>query len=366
MKGVFKNFGRKEEEEKGVEEVEKVKKEAFLLPDRHPNRDFFVADIFDGVPFKDDMASMEHPIFSLSKKEDLRVIQYDHDNINISISPSLKVGLPTIFDKDVLLYCGSLLMAEVNKGIIPPKTIRLSSHDLLVATNRPTGGDSYARLKKALERLKGVSITTNIMTNGKQQSSGFGLIDKWDIIENSRVKKRMVKLEIRLSDWFYNSIVGREVLTINRDYFRIRQPLERRIYEIARKHCGEQDIFKINLEALYKKTGSASPLNKFAFSVRKIIERNALPDYLIDLERKDIVVFRRRKEEVEGLLEPSLKPVKIETLERAKEITIEAGTGWDFYALEQEFIELNKGRTDIENIDGLFIGFIKKKIAKCP
>jgi hypothetical protein len=35
-----------------------------LLPDRYPQGDFFVCDIFDAVP-KADMASMEHPIFSL-------------------------------------------------------------------------------------------------------------------------------------------------------------------------------------------------------------------------------------------------------------------------------------------------------------
>jgi hypothetical protein len=38
-----------------------------LLPIRHPNRDFFICDIFDSMPgFRDDRASMEHPIFSLS------------------------------------------------------------------------------------------------------------------------------------------------------------------------------------------------------------------------------------------------------------------------------------------------------------
>ena len=35
-----------------------------LLPDRYPQGDFFVCDIFDAVP-KADMASMEHPLFSL-------------------------------------------------------------------------------------------------------------------------------------------------------------------------------------------------------------------------------------------------------------------------------------------------------------
>jgi len=369
MKDFFKDFRRKEEEKKEVEKVEKVKKESFLLPDRYPNRDFFIADIFDGVPFKDDMASMEHPIFSLSTKRDVRVLEYSNNGTTIKIAPST-YGLPTIFDKDILLYCGSLLMAEVNKGIIPPKTIRISSYDLMRATNRiikGVGGENYKKLKQALERLTGVLITTNIKTNKVKQSAGFGLIDKYEIIESSRVKDRMVKLEIRLSDWFYNSIVGRDVLTINRDYFRIRQPLERRIYEIARKHCGEQEVFKINLEILYKKSGSASPLKKFAFNVRRIIERNILPDYLMHLEKKDIIVFRKRqeKEALESSLEPSIF-LKTQTLDKAKEITIKAGTGWDFYALKQEFIEFNKDNKDIKNIDGLFIGFVKNKIAKCP
>ena len=41
-----------------------------LLPDRHPQKDFFILDISDVVP-KDDMASMEHPLFSLATKPDM-------------------------------------------------------------------------------------------------------------------------------------------------------------------------------------------------------------------------------------------------------------------------------------------------------
>src|SRR3546814_339183 len=36
-----------------------------LLPVRHPNQDLFICDVLDAIP-KDDMASMEHPVFSLS------------------------------------------------------------------------------------------------------------------------------------------------------------------------------------------------------------------------------------------------------------------------------------------------------------
>ena len=90
---------------------------------------------------------MEHPVFSLSKKNDFRKLEYQKGNINLTIAPSI-YGLPTIFDKDVLLYCGSLLMDQVNKGITPPKILRISSHDLLVATNRRTDGDAINGLKK--------------------------------------------------------------------------------------------------------------------------------------------------------------------------------------------------------------------------
>lgn len=43
--------------------------------------------------------------------------------------------------------------------------------------------------------------------------------------------------KITLSDWLYNAVEGFEVLTLHRDYFRLRKPMERRIYELARKRA---------------------------------------------------------------------------------------------------------------------------------
>src|SRR3546814_8985814 len=74
-----------------------------LLPVRHPNQDLFICDVLDAIP-KDDMASMEHPVFSLSTKPDNRMRRYEHNGNVIEIIPSGK-GLATIHDKDILLYC---------------------------------------------------------------------------------------------------------------------------------------------------------------------------------------------------------------------------------------------------------------------
>src|SRR5471030_3152032 len=91
-----------------------------LLPQRHPNHDLFICDVLDAIP-KDDMASMEHPIFSLSTKPDTRVLQYEHNGNRVEITPSVK-GLATIHDKDVLIYCISQLIAKINRDEQPTRT----------------------------------------------------------------------------------------------------------------------------------------------------------------------------------------------------------------------------------------------------
>lgn len=336
----------------------------------HPNQDFFIADMFSNLnaSFKDDMATMEHPIFVLSKNKDMRCLEYKKDNVSISIIPSVK-GLPTIFDKDILLYCISMLMTEVNAGRIPPKKLRISSNDLLVSTNRPTDGHGYKNLKAALDRLKGVSIKTNIKTGKREQTGSFSLIDNYVVVESSRIKDRMIKLEIGISDWIYNSVVGKEVLTINPLYFEIGKPLERRLYEIARKHCGKQKHWSINLVPLMDKTGSTSPLRKFRYFIKQICEDNHIPDYSLTIDDNDMVTFTSllaQEEEKQKALNFDLPSIRPDTIDKGRKITLEAGTGWDFYALQSEFTQsLLEGFTP-EKVDGAFINFIKNKVAKAP
>ena len=89
----------------------------------------------------------------------------------------------------------------------------------------------------------------------------------------------MILVTVTLSDWIYRSVLSRSVLTLHRDYFRLRKPLERRVYEIARKHCGRQAEWRIGLETLLKKSGSTSPRRVFRKMIRDIAEEDGLPDY---------------------------------------------------------------------------------------
>ena len=85
-----------------------------LLPDRHPQKDFFILDISDVVP-KDDTSTMEHPMFSLATKPDMRHLHYQAGENTLKIVPSGN-GLPTVFDKDILIFCISQLMHKKNRG----------------------------------------------------------------------------------------------------------------------------------------------------------------------------------------------------------------------------------------------------------
>ena len=307
-----------------------------LLPDRMHQEDFFVCDIFDAVP-KADMASMEHPVFSISTKPDRRVRRYENGSNFIEISPSAK-GLATVHDRDILIFCISQLMAALNRGETVSKTLHFKAYDMLTATNRPTGGKSYSRLREALARLQGTQIETNITTGDAEVLDGFSLIDRFRIVRETR-EGRMQEVEVELSEWVFSAIKAREVLTIHRDYFRLRKPLERRMYELARKHCGQKRSWRIGLTRLQEKCGSTSAAWEFHRMVRKIVSEDEthghMPDYAVSFDG-DMVVFTNRNTMKLTPAAPSwIDDIRLDsdTYDEARE----AAPGWDPYYIEQEW-----------------------------
>ena len=164
---------------------------------------------------------MEHPLFSLSTRPDRRILTYAHNGVEVTVTPSVR-GRATIHDKDILIYCVSQLVAALNAGRAMHRTLVLRAHDLLVATNRDTGGDSYTRLREAFERLAGTRITTNLETGGIETTQGFGLIESWEIQRRTK-GGRMISVAVTLSEWIYRAVLAKSVLTLSRDYFRLRK-----------------------------------------------------------------------------------------------------------------------------------------------
>ncbi|MBP2160550.1 MULTISPECIES: replication initiator protein A [Asticcacaulis] len=340
-----------------------VKRQPLLPNRREEDLMFFMIEPLE-VILKDDMATMENPVYSLSKSIDKDVIRYEHNGNWIEIAPSSK-GRATIYDKDLILYCTSHIVRAVNEGRPVSQTVRLTAHDFLIFANRSRGGVAYMTLRDTLTRLSGTRITTNIKTGDQEEWKTFGLIEHGQIVSETR-DGRMQELEIKLSDWLFKGITSSEVLTLHPDYFRLRRPLERRLYELARKHCGRQPQWVITLANCMKKAGSKGQLKEFRRMVKEIIEDNEksdhFPDYSIAIEGDSLVFKRKPRSELTPRKEhaisgrPQLHP---DTYAKARK----AAPGLDVYALEIEWIDFwrSSGKPEFKSADAAFIGFCKSK-----
>ena len=301
---------------------------------------------------------MEHPLFSLATKPDMRCLEYSSGDNSLTIRPSW-IGLPTIFDKDILIFCISQLMHRKNRGEEVGKCVRFSARELLIATNRRTGGAEYKRLEEAFSRLQGTQFETDIRTGGIIQKKWFGLIDSGGFV-TKKGSDRVDRCEVVLSDWLMRAIKGNEIVTISNDYFRLRRPLERRIYEIARKHCGEKKKWPIGLEKLQNKTGSNAPIKKFRLNLRQIIKDDHIPFYRIELTSDDLVIFRPRTTKTE------VAPT-IELPDWAEEAArlIACKKGWDYYALREKWLDFAVAQTSKgnppDNAGAAFVAYCNKQ-----
>lgn len=336
-----------------------------LIPDKYPQKELFICDVADAV-LKDIMPHMEHPFYSLSKKPDTAVRRYEHNGNWIEITPSVK-GLATIYDKDILIYCISKIMEQFKRGETVSQRVQINSRDLLVFTNRGIGGKDYKALSESLDRLAGTRIKTNIKTGNEEQEDNFGLVNTTSIKRQHGLDGRLISCSITLSDWVFNAIQAQEVLTLHPDYFRLRKPLERRIYELARKHCGQQKKWSISIDLLYKKSGSRSNLRLFRQLLRGLAQNDHLPDYSVALdEDRGIITFYNRNTMPEQVDHPpSERPVlRADTYEKARK----AAPGYDIYGLEKEWLGHweASGQPELASPDAAFIGFCKKRHATNP
>ncbi|PPI86253.1 RepB family plasmid replication initiator protein (plasmid) [Candidatus Pantoea edessiphila] len=241
------------------------------------------------------MSSMEHPFFAL-KGGDRSTRRYVSGDKTITVAPNAAYGMATVFDKDIWIYAISKLQESINVNKFTSKIILFTPYDFFISTNRTVSGRTYKELKKSLERLAGTRITTNILySNKKQESVGFGLLDSWRIVEDKRGKIDIGMVEIVLPEWLYQALHKKQLLKISSDYFRIRKPIDRRIYEIARKHCGNQNEFIVSLAKLHVKVGSMSKQSEFKRMLKRLEKINYLPDYIILYDVKtDLVKFTNR------------------------------------------------------------------------
>lgn len=332
-----------------------------LKPVKHPQGDLFVCDITD-VILKDDLASMEHPFYSLSKKPDREPRRYVHNGNWIEFRPSIK-GMPTIYDKDLIIYAISQLIAGMNEGRPVSKNVRIDPYAFLIFTQRGVGGRDYDALCDSLDRIDGTRFRTNVLYEGTRSDTWMGIIDGAKLETDERTGKPR-SLEITLSDMVMNSVLEMDVLTLHRDYFRLSRPVDRRIYEMARKAVGQGESWAFKMDTLWRKSGSKGSLREFRRQMKPIIEGDYLPDYMVIYDDElDKITFVNRntmplaRETAKESGQQILLLLTPDVYHDARAIAV----GWDIHHVADRFASWWAGidRPTPKNPDALFLKFCK-------
>jgi len=336
---------------------------------RHASGDLFIVDGLDVVA-KDDLASMEHPFYSLTKKPVKEIEPFTYKNTTIEFKPSAS-GFPTIYDKDLIIYAISVVIAELEEGQDPPKKVSFDPIDFLLFTKKSTGGRSYSALCDSVDRLKGSYFKTNVKINGVIKDSWRSIIGDVEL-ETDEHSKKPKKITIDLSEMLIDSIKRREVLTLNRDYFNLTKPIERRVYQLVRKHIGQQKEWAPYMSTLYAKTGTRARLKEFRRSMREILAEDQLPDFHVSYDADaDQLKFTPRESFTRAYSKKKLtaasanKPfIKPGAYQKAKQYC----EGHDIYQIYEDWVEYwrKNGEQTFESNEGAFIAWVKKVYASQP
>lgn len=229
---------------------------------------------------------MIYPFFSLSKRKRTKPIKYETDKVYIEVAGIEGVGIATIYDADILIYVCSQLMEALNRGLPTSRTFQISMYDILQFIGKATGGQNYAELKAALDRLQATSILTNIRNDKFSKRERFNWITSWKAVEDTKTG-RPVAIEFELCKWLYEGIIEKRlVLKIHQGYFGLQSGYQRFLYNVARKMCGQKTTFRINMRKLYEISGSTDNFSHFRRGVVRAIDKSNIPGYAFQLTER--------------------------------------------------------------------------------
>ena len=246
-------------------------------------------DLFRALPGdlapRDAQDLMAYPFFSLAKSKRLAPIDFKTGSIVIRVEAVPEHGMATIWDADVLIWAASQIVEARDTGLRPSRLMGTTPYEILNFIGRGVSLRDYDRLKAALDRLQSTTVATSIRQPTERRMHRFSWINEWK--EKADPHGRPLGLELIVPDWFYAAVLDDAlVLTIDRAYFDLTGGLERWLYRLVRKHGGRQEFgWSFDFVHLHAKSGSLSPLKHFAYDLRDIVRRQALPGYRLTIEQ---------------------------------------------------------------------------------
>ncbi|HGO9242685.1 TPA: replication initiator protein A [Neisseria meningitidis] len=275
---------------------------------------FYYAPMGDILPIHS-IGAMEYPFFSLKKLElepfvceyktgaslaitgnaEMHVRKKTEDGTYVKELISL--GRATAYDEKLWVYLISKMQANYDATGSLYRRIRFNARDYLKNIGLPAGGSQFATLEKSLYRLRATQIVCNLESklsgNGgtvianKEYSKSFNLIDSFEYLKTTYEKKQhlnKMEIEVELPHWIIQTIQNKALLKISSAYItEDLTNLEKRVYLICEKFCGNSSYWHIGLENLQARLGSTVTLRHFKHELKKIIVNQSIPKYKIGI-----------------------------------------------------------------------------------
>lgn len=265
-------------------------------PEGNEHPDFFVPTLYD-IATKDNRSIMDVAVFRLSKKNKRasETICYTLTDGYVEVKAGLD-GMASVWDYDIVLMAISHLTDAMNRyrqghSEKPGRLFRPHVSEILKFCRRSNGGRQYEEIESALDRLKNTSLKIVRTTRGDsgramREAEAEGLISNYRTMSYAD-NGRLSSVEIEVPNWIYREVVeakNPEVLTVHPEFFLIEPGIGRFLYRLARRAAGKGQA-KWSFETIYERSGSTGTLKKFAFTLRRLIAANDLPEYTLAEEQ---------------------------------------------------------------------------------
>jgi plasmid replication initiation protein len=233
------------------------------------------------------------PLFDLSKSGSKKRIAYSHNSVWFEVLAVEGQGVATLYDRDLLLYAGTLLIEKLERGENSGNAVVFSARDFYriagrVDGGRSAGGSAYDRLEKAVERLKGSLIKTNAEVSGRGSKVMFNWLESGSGFTyelDSSGERRLKHIRVVLNPWICEALrSNRRLLAVHKRYFELK-PVSRRLYDLARVHCGDAETswstWRTSIGQLLTETGADMTLSQLKRYLVAVEQEDSLLEYRV-------------------------------------------------------------------------------------
>jgi hypothetical protein len=229
---------------------------------------------------------LAYPFFDLTKaprRQEMQYLEVLPDGDRVDIRVNAPTGIATIYDRDLLLYIGSLTRQRIlaNPDIlndprnVDHRTFLFTANDFCEATSR-SNGDGYDRIEQIVERLRTTNIRTTVRAGGERTRGWFNWLGEGTYVKTREDDESDGFVCAVLCEWLFKAIIRNgDMLAIPEAYFHL-GPIERRLYDLAYVECCGNE-WHTTVGALQARAGSDMLVRQFkAYLVRV---GKSLPEY---------------------------------------------------------------------------------------